>query len=310
MSLREFSALCSDSTPSKDPSGRAFGPRNGYEVCHFLHPAFIPNHPATMRRMGKRVYSVVIGTAVTMIRSMKWEVTVSGTEHIPADGPAILASNHIGYLDFVFSGYAARDKGRRVRFLAKKEIFDKKGVGWLMRQMGHIPVDRHGAAQDSMRAAEAELLRGEIIGMFPEATISPSFVPRAGKTGTVRIAQATGAPLLPVALWGTHRILTKWRPKNFQRKIPIMVSIGEPIPLTPEDDPEVKTKELMAAITELLDQAQRSYPAEPAGPEDAWWLPAHLGGTAPTFDEAEARLVEERERRAARRAQDPKDPTP
>ncbi|MFP5224707.1 MAG: lysophospholipid acyltransferase family protein [Actinomycetota bacterium] len=259
--------------------------------------------------MGKRVYSVVIGTAVTMIRSMKWDVTVTGAEHIPTEGPAILASNHIGYLDFVFSGYAARDRGRRVRFLAKKEIFDKRGVGWLMRQMGHIPVDRHGAAQDSMRAAEAELRRGEIIGMFPEATISPSFVPRAGKTGTVRIAQATGAPLLPVALWGTHRILTKWRPKNFQRKIPITVAVGPAIPLTADDDPEVKTKELMAAICELLDEAQRAYPAEPASAEDAWWLPAHLGGSAPSFDEAEARLVEERERKAAKRKQEP-GPTP
>lgn len=251
--------------------------------------------------MGKRVYSVVIGTAVTMIRSMRWQVTVTGDENIPTEGPAILASNHIGYLDFVFSGYAARDRGRRVRFLAKKEIFDKRGVGWLMRQMGHIPVDRHGAAGESMTAAEGELLNGEVIGMFPEATISPSFVPRAGKTGTVRIAQATGAPLLPVALWGTHRILTKWRPKNFQRRIPISVAVGAPIPLTPQDDPETKTLELMAAITQLLEKAQAEYPDRPEGPEDAWWLPAHLGGTAPTFDEAEARLVEERERKAARR---------
>src|SRR5919108_2374101 len=176
--------------------------------------------------MGERVYSVVIGAALGMIRGMRWPVTVIGAEHIPVTGPAVLASNHIGYLDFVFSGYAARGRGRRVRFLAKKEVFDKRGVGWLMRQMGHIPVDRHGAASDSLNAAIAELERGEIIGMFPEATISPSFVPRRGKTGTVRLAQETKSPLIPVAVWGTQRILTKWRPKNLRRRIPIIVNIG------------------------------------------------------------------------------------
>lgn len=252
--------------------------------------------------MGERVYSAVIGTAVTLIRTMRWDVTVIGDEHIPTSGPAILASNHIGYLDFIFSGYAARDQGRRVRFLAKKEIFDKRGVGWLMRQMGHIPVDRHGAAHQSMDAAEAELRRGEVIGMFPEATISPSFVPRPAKTGTVRIAQDTGAPLLPVAIWGTQRILTKWRPKNFRRRIPIMVVIGPPLPLDADENPERATERLMREITQLLEKAQANYPAEPRDDADRWWLPAHLGGTAPTPAEAEARLTAERETRAARRA--------
>jgi 1-acyl-sn-glycerol-3-phosphate acyltransferase len=251
--------------------------------------------------MGERVYSVVIGTAVGLIRTMKWPVTVTGAEHIPEFGSAILASNHVGYLDFVFSGYAARDRGRRVRFLAKKEVFDKRGVGWLMRQMGHIPVDRQGAAAESITALIAELERGEIIGMFPEATISPSFIPRRGKTGTVRLAQATKAPLLPVAVWGTQRILTKWRPKNFKRNIPISVHIGAPMELTPDEDPEAATERLMAEIGRLLADAQASYPARPAGDDDRWWLPAHLGGTAPTFEDAETRLTEERAQRARRR---------
>lgn len=253
--------------------------------------------------MGERVYSVVIGTAVGVIRGMDWPVTVIGVEHIPTSGGAVLASNHIGYLDFVFSGYAARERGRRVRFLAKKEVFDKGGVGWLMRQMGHIPVDRTGAARDSMTAAIAEVRRGEIVGMFPEATISPSFVPRAGKTGTVRIALETGAPLIPVAVWGTQRILTKWRPKNFRRHIPIVVNVGEPMPLTSDEDAQRATDRLMERIGELLAEAQKLYPAEPAGESDRWWLPAHLGGTAPTPEEAEARLAEERERRQASRGE-------
>jgi 1-acyl-sn-glycerol-3-phosphate acyltransferase len=189
-----------------------------------------------------------------------------------------------------------------VRFLAKKEIFDKAGVGWLMRQMGHIPVDREGAAKDSMTAAITELERGEIVGMFPEATISPSFVPRRGKTGTVRIAQETKSPLVPVAVWGTQRIMTKWRPKNLRRGIPILVNVGAPMDVSPGDDAQEVTDELMARITELLAEAQARYPAEPSGDGDRWWLPAHLGGTAPTQEDAERRLAEERKARARRRA--------
>lgn len=251
--------------------------------------------------MGERTYSVVIGAALGVLRTMKWTVTVIGGENIPPHGPAIVASNHIGYLDFVFSGYAAREQGRRVRFLAKKEIFDRKGVGWLMRQMGHVPVDRDGAAGDSLVAAKAELARGEVIGMFPEATISPSFVPRRGKTGTVRLAQETGAALVPVAIWGTQRILTKWRPKNFARKIPIVVNVGKPIALDPDEDPQEATDRLMAAIKDLLGEAQGRYPDEPASDEDRWWMPAHLGGSAPTPEDAEQRLADARADRTRHR---------
>lgn len=247
--------------------------------------------------MGERVYGAVIGAALVMIRGMRWPVTVLGAENIPTSGPAVLASNHVGYLDFVFSGYAARQRGRRVRFLAKREIFDKAGAGWLMRQMGHIPVDRMGTAVDSLAAARTELERGEVIGMFPEATISPSFVPRRGKTGTVRLAQDTKAPLIPIAVWGTQRILTKWRPKNFRRGIPIMVNVGAPLEVPPNEDPQQATDRLMARIGELLAEAQAAYPADPAREDDRWWLPTHLGGTAPTFEDAEQRLAEERARR-------------
>jgi len=251
--------------------------------------------------MGEKVYTLVIGAARGMLKGMKWSVAVTGEENIPAAGPAVLASNHIGYLDFVFSGYAARERGRRVRFLAKKEIFDKRGVGWLMRQMGHVPVDRDGAAKDSLTAAMDEIARGEVIGMFPEATISPSFVPRRGKTGTVRLAQETGAPLIPVAIWGTQRILTKWRPKQFRRGIPVMVNVGKPIDAPPDEDAQVITDRLMERINELLADAQARYPDEPRSDDDRWWLPAHLGGTAPTPEDAERRLSEERADRARRR---------
>jgi len=125
-------------------------------------------------------------------------------------------------------------------------------------------------------------------------------VPRPGKNGAVRMAQESGAPLIPAAVWGTHRILTKWRPKNFQRKVAVMVNVGKPLDLDPSHDPDEATQRLMARINELLADAQARYPQQPASDEDRWWVPAHLGGSAPTFEEAEVRLAAEYEGRRKR----------
>ncbi|MDQ4144127.1 MAG: 1-acyl-sn-glycerol-3-phosphate acyltransferase [Actinomycetota bacterium] len=247
------------------------------------------------------VYRPVVGVALTLFKAMSWKIDVSGAHHIPTDGPAVIATNHVGYLDFVFVGYAARESKRLVRFMAKKEVFDHKISGPLMRGMKHLPVDRFGTAAEAIDVAVASLKAGEIVGMFPEGTISRSFVPRAGKTGAARMAMAAGAPLIPGAVWGSQRILTKGRPKNFERRIPISVSFGDPIDYTPVDDPIDVTKRLMASITELTDREQRTYPDKPKSSEDAWWLPAHLGGTAPTVEEADAIAAREREERARRR---------
>jgi 1-acyl-sn-glycerol-3-phosphate acyltransferase len=248
------------------------------------------------------VYRLVIAFARALIAVMRWRPTVKGAEHIPADGGAVIALNHIGYLDFVFAGYTALPRKRLVRFMAKAEVFRKPGVGWLMRAMKHIPVDRFGDPAESLREATARLQAGQLVGMFPEGTISPSFVTRPGKSGAVRMAQQAGVPVIPMAVWGTHRIITKWRPKNFKRNIAIVVSIGAPISIGPEEDPNEVTARLMDQIATLLAEAQATYPQQPAGEADRWWVPAHLGGTAPTVDEAEIRLKEEREAREARRS--------
>jgi 1-acyl-sn-glycerol-3-phosphate acyltransferase len=232
---------------------------------------------------------------------MGWKVTVTGADNVPAEGPAILAINHAGYLDFVFSAWACVFQRKRwVRFLAKKEVFDNTFAGPLMRGMKHIPVDRHKDPARALDLAVEALQRGEIVGTFPEATINRSFVPSRGKTGTVRMAQAGGAPILPVAVWGSHRIMTKGRPRNMQRGVAILVKIGPPLDLDPNEDPRLATDRLMAAIKALLEEAQQEYPQKPAGDDDRWWLPAHMGGTAPTPEEAEAIMAEERARKAAK----------
>lgn len=247
------------------------------------------------------VYKPVIGLALTLFKTMKWRVTTSGTEHIPLEGPAVVATNHVGYLDFTFVGYAARERGRLVRFMAKQEVFEHPIAGPLMRGMKHIPADRFGRTEAAIERSVAAAEDGEVVGMFPEGTISRSFVPRLGKTGAARIAMKAGAPLIPGAVWGSQRILTKGRPKNFERGIDISVDFGEPIPYGDGDDPQSVTEALMASISDLVKVAERRYPVKPRAGED-WWLPAHLGGSAPTVEAADEAAAREREERRARRA--------
>lgn len=250
------------------------------------------------------VYTPVIGAARAFIAAMGWKVRVYGAEHVPPHGAAVLASNHVGYLDFVFIGYGARERGRLVRFAAKKEIFDHSVAGPLMRGMRHISVDRFGGAEATVAASVAALQQGEVIGMFPEATINRSFVPGTAKSGAARMAMAAGAPLVPTAVWGTQRLLTKGRPKNLQRGVVIDVRFAPPVAYTRDEDPGAVTSRLMEAIRGLVEEAWQEYPQQPAGDDDRWWLPAHLGGTAPTTEDAAEMAARERaERRARRKAE-------
>jgi 1-acyl-sn-glycerol-3-phosphate acyltransferase len=253
------------------------------------------------------VYLPVKGILLVALKTFGWTMHESGTENIPTTGAAVIASNHVSYLDFVFVGYGARSRGRYVRFMAKKEIFDHKIAGPLMRGMKHIPVDRFGSPAAAIEAGVAALGRGELVGMFPEGTISRSFVPRPGKTGSARMAMEAGVPLIPAAVWGGQRVLTKGRPKNVKRKVAIMVEYGSPVGYSPGEDAVAVTERLNEAIASLTDKLQRSYPQSPASDDERWWLPAHLGGTAPTIEEADAMDAEDREAKRLRREQRDRD---
>ena len=232
------------------------------------------------------VYPPVIRAMLGAFRMLDLKVDVRGADRIPRSGGAVLASNHISYLDFIFAGAAALPSKRRVRFMAKKEVFDNRISGPLMRGMRHIPVDRE-AGLSSYRQALEFLKSGEVVGVFGEATISRSFMIKDLKNGAVRMAQAADVPLIPVVLWGTQRMWTKGRPRRlWQRHVPITVLVGEPLHPKKGQDSNELTTELRARLSALLEEAQSSYPDKPAGPEDSWWLPAHLGGTAPTLEEA------------------------
>lgn len=249
--------------------------------------------------MSEIVYPPVIAAAKTMFRVLGLKIRVEGHENIPATGGAVISCNHISYLDFIFTGLGANPAGRLVRFMAKKEVFDHGIGGPLMRGMHHIPVDRENGASSYIAALKA-LKAGEVVGVFAEATISQSFTVKEIKSGAVRMAVAAKVPLIPMAVWGTQRLWTKGRKRKlWQRGTPVLILVGEPLYPTRGDDYEQVTKELHDRMQELVDRAQRDYPVDGTG---QWWQPAHLGGTAPTPEQAAALDAAEREERAARKA--------
>src|SRR3954449_2476357 len=133
-----------------------------------------------------RTYRAVIRTALGLFRALDFRITLTGAEHIPATGGAVVAANHVSYFDFMLVGYAARPT-RLVRFMAKKAVFDHRVSGPLMRGMHHIPVDRDAGAASFRQATDA-LKSGQVVGVFPEATISESFTVKELKSGAVRLA--------------------------------------------------------------------------------------------------------------------------
>src|SRR5215212_1424628 len=212
---------------------------------------------------------------------------VRGSEHVPASGGAIISSNHVSFFDFTFLGLGALPQHRLVRFMAKSAVFEHGFAGRFMRAMQHIPVDRKAGAAAFETAVRA-LKDGEVVGVFPEATISTSFTVKELKAGAARMAIDAGVPIIPAAVWGGHRIATKNHKVQLRRGVPVTVILGEPIVPGPGEKTQPLLRRTRAAMEALLDEAQRSYPDQPAGPDDRWWQPAHLGGTAPTPEEAAA----------------------
>jgi 1-acyl-sn-glycerol-3-phosphate acyltransferase len=229
--------------------------------------------------MADLVYPPVVVTLKTLWRYLGLRFTFEGQENIPASGGAILAMNHVGYLDFALIGTGVLPRKRYVRFMAKKSIFDHKIAGPLMRGMHHISVDRDSGSASFVAALRA-LRAGEIVGIFPEATISRSFEIKEMKTGAIRLAQGAGVPIIPTIIWGSQRIYTKGIKPDFSRKkIPISVSYGPPLHVSKGDDALEAEAELRRRMEALLRSVQEKYPDSPVG---QFWAPARLGGTAPT----------------------------
>lgn len=241
------------------------------------------------------VYRTIIGLARTVFFIEGLKFTVKGDEHIPARGGAVLAVNHTGYMDFTYAGLPVRTPKRYIRFMAKKDVFDNKISGPIMRALKHIPVDRSAGA-DSYQAAVEYLRRGELVGVYPEATISRSFEIKEFKSGAARMAIEAEVPIIPIVIWGAQRVWTKGFPKRLGRtNTPISIAVGEPI--QPFEPAAELTAELRSTMQEMLLDLQKDYVHEPG----AYWVPARLGGSAPTLEEADAMDAAEAEAKAARK---------
>ena len=247
-------------------------------------------------------YPPVIAVAKAGFKALDLQIHISGLEHAPREGGAVLAVNHISYVDFILAGYALHPAHRLVRFMAKKELFDHKVSGPIMRSLHHIDVDR-SAGMASYRKGLTYLKAGEVVGIFPEATISRSFELKEFKSGATRLAATAKVPVIPLILWGTQRIYTKDHPRDLSRGRTVCMTIGEPLHPTSRDHEQAHV-ELHGRMQAMLDETIRAYPEQPPG---AWWLPKRYGGSAPTLDEAaaldEAEVLERAARHAAKAAE-------
>lgn len=228
--------------------------------------------------MADLVYPTVIVAIKAFWKYLDLKFDFKGEENIPREGGAILAINHISYLDFAITGTAALPAGRYVRFMAKKEIFANKVAGPLMRGMHHISVDRANGSASFVAALRA-LRSGEIIGIFPEGTISVSFEIKELKSGAVRLAMGSGVPIIPTIVWGSQRIWTKKVKRNLRRKgVPVTVTFGDPLYFDKQSDVEAGEKMLRETMLKMLHEVQDAYPDSHEGQR---WAPVRLGGTAP-----------------------------
>ncbi len=236
--------------------------------------------------------------ATIAIRAAGTVITYQGLENIPERGGAVIAINHTSYIDFLPAALATHQRKRRIRFMIKAEMTDVRIVAFLIKHTGTIPVDRSAGAE-SYAEAVRRLRAGELVGVYPEATISRSFELKEFKSGAARMALEAQVPIIPLIVWGAHRVWTKDHPKQLGRnKIPFTVRVGAPLP--PVGTAAELDGSMRAAMTTMLHEVQEWY-HHPGG---AYWVPHRLGGSAPTPAEA-ARIEEaelaERARRAAGR---------
>jgi 1-acyl-sn-glycerol-3-phosphate acyltransferase len=235
--------------------------------------------------MGDRVYRGAVAAGRVLLRTLDLTVRAQGVEHVPAAGPAVLACNHVSFPDFALVARALLDTGRRVRFLCRADIWDSP-AGRAMTAMGHVPVDRAAPAAALLHARR--LLRdGEVVCVFPEAGISAAYAVRALMPGAVALARDTGAPLLPVVVWGGQRLWAQKRALDaplprpeLLRGLTVDVRVGAPWTVAPDADVVATTRRLGGALQAGLDDLQRLPEHRPRPGEWAPWHPSHLGGDA------------------------------
>lgn len=209
------------------------------------------------------VYRFCIAFGNALFRLLRLRISVTGEEHVPTEGAGIIVITHFGYLDFALTESIIWKRTRRLmRFMATAASFRHPVAGPLMRSMRHIPVER-AAGAGAYTHALAALSAGELLGIFPEASVSTDGRVKSLKTGAVRLAQESGAPIVPVAVWGGHRVITKGHPFSLRQswKVPVVVLIGEPFTMEPGRNAVTETRRLREVLSDLVASAQSDYPS-------------------------------------------------
>jgi putative phosphoserine phosphatase/1-acylglycerol-3-phosphate O-acyltransferase len=226
-----------------------------WPVVHLDVPAGVPKLPILGLEPQKALLAL---TRPGFVPYARFEIT--GVDHIPAEGPAIVVANHRSYFDPMALAMAFAKRGRPVRFLGKKEVFDAPIVGQLARAMGGIRVEQGTGSDEPLAEAAAALEMGEIVALMPQGTIprGPAFFDPVlkGRWGAARLAALTGAPVIPVGLWGTEKVWPRSErlPNLLALGHPptVTVTVGTPVAGLKGQSPDADTKRIMTAITKLL----------------------------------------------------------
>lgn len=259
-----------------------------------------------------RFYRLIVRTGLFLRWALRLDIQATGLEHLPAKGQfsgpsrtvsagngAVFAVTHFGYIDFaVLELLLWRHARAQLRFLVHQGAADHWLAGPAISASGHVVVG-YSDRSDAYDAAVAKLRAGEYLAVFPEAGVSRSFTVRECRTGAVRMAAEAGVPVIPVSIWGAHRILTRGHGFSLRRswRAPVRVDVDEQITFPPGTDVEAATQMLRSTLQAGMDRCIAAFPLQPE--PGAWWMPAHLGGGAPT--DAERQLLDAADAAAGRR---------
>ncbi len=208
--------------------------------------------PSDPKRPWFRVAEVMLIPILRTTMRHRWR----GQEHLPRSGGAIVVVNHISKIDPLTFGYFVQANGRVPRYLAKVELFEHRWLGRVFVGADMIPVQRGGdGASSSIQAAVDAVRAGACIVVYPEATITrdPALWPMVGKTGAARIALATGAPVIPCAQWGPHRVLAPYAKRPvLSRRQTMYARAGVPVNLGDLVGRDLDADALASATTRIM----------------------------------------------------------
>ena len=202
-----------------------------------------------------------------------FRIRMAGKEHVPRQGAAILASNHVSVLDPLFMLWLGERTHRKPRFLAMAELWDNAFMRFFLVHTKMIPVTRDSfAAVGSLEPAQRALEEGECVAIYPEGRVSEDLEPLPGKTGVALLAGGSGVPVVPLGVWGAHRLWPKGRKRRLRLGVGITVAVGEPVHVRPEDDVFEATDRIMAGVAAAVGTARRIYTQRPKRRDDGWWV--------------------------------------